>query len=100
MADIKVMAAQVMRGRKPLEGPLSAYMFFTYPWPASWSPKKRAATYWKTSRCDLSNLQKLVEDALIGIAFSDDALIVHAVTEKRYGDRAHTSIRVYPLEAA
>jgi Holliday junction resolvase RusA-like endonuclease len=47
-----------------------------------------------TGRPDLSNLVKLVEDALNGNAFKDDSRIVVINAQKRYADRARTEIEI------
>jgi Holliday junction resolvase RusA-like endonuclease len=48
------------------------------------------------SRPDLSNLVKLIEDALNENAFKDDSRIVRTVAAKRYGDRSRTEIVLRP----
>ena len=57
--------------------------------PKTWSKKKQRAALcgeiWPAKRPDLSNICKQVEDALIGVVFRDDALIVRYDTmQKRY----------------
>jgi Holliday junction resolvase RusA-like endonuclease len=49
-----------------------------------------------TGRPDLSNLVKLIEDALNGNAYKDDSRIVRTVAAKRYGDRSRTEIVLRP----
>jgi Holliday junction resolvase RusA-like endonuclease len=39
-----------------------------------------------TSRPDLDNCQKAIEDAMNGIAYVDDVQIVHGVQEKLYAE--------------
>lgn len=99
MADLKVVAAGVMRGRAPMEGALKVAMTFQYPWPKSMSPKKRAdpANRWRASRPDIDNLWKLVGDGLNGIVWGDDGIIADARASKIYGDTAQTLIEVSPV---
>jgi Holliday junction resolvase RusA-like endonuclease len=78
-----------MRGGRPLEGPVCLMVRAIYPWPASWSARKRArpGTQWKTSRPDVDNVCiKIVADALNGVAFIDDAQIVEVHAWKIYGE--------------
>jgi Holliday junction resolvase RusA-like endonuclease len=53
---------------------------------------KPSARPFPIGRPDLSNLLKLVEDALNGNAFKDDSRIVEAWPTKAYADRARTEI--------
>lgn len=48
-----------------------------------------------TGRPDLSNLVKLVEDALTKNAWADDDQIVRIIAEKDFGTRARTIVRVW-----
>lgn len=83
---------------KPLSGPLSLYIEFFYAVPKSWSKVRREAIPSpRTERPDLDNIVKLVLDSLNGIAYLDDAQIVHLSCSKYYGssDRIHVSI--FPL---
>lgn len=48
-----------------------------------------------TGRPDLSNLVKLVEDALTTNAWADDDQIVRIIAEKDFGSRARTVVRVW-----
>lgn len=49
---------------------------------------------------DALKLARAVEDALTGVIWRDDALIVDERIAKRYGDRARVEIRVWPAEVA
>lgn len=82
-------AAQVaMAGRPPLECAVVMDMRAVFPVPASWSKKKQAEALAgmlrPTGKPDADNLLK-VSDGLNGIVFRDDAQVVRAVVEKRYG---------------
>lgn len=93
MLELKELAAKAMAGTTPFASPLYVHMRFQYPFPASWSPKKRAQK-WRASRPDADNLVKLVGDSLNGIVWVDDAIITKIEVEKVYGDRAQTEIMV------
>lgn len=60
----------------PLDGPLSMWVTFVFPRPAS-KIRKRGPNprYPHTSRPDLDNLCKSLKDALKGIAWRDDAQV-------------------------
>lgn len=96
MQTLKYVAGIEMGERVPLEGPLSASFVFCYPWPASMSKKRRAAqgSHWKTSRPDASNLLKLIEDALTGVVWLDDAQIVQIGVQKYYDTIPRVELRV------
>lgn len=71
----------------PIEGPVEVMVRAIYGWPRSWSARKRATLgAWKTSRSDLSNIVKLLEDALNSVAWVDDAQIVSLTALKFYSD--------------
>lgn len=102
MLLIGLLAKQAMGHHPPLFGQLELCVEAIYEPPASWSAKRRAAAGYKVSKPDLSNIEKLVEDALNGIAFNDDAQIVRRGPRccKRYGERAETRVTVRMVEGA
>ncbi|MDV2986169.1 UNVERIFIED_CONTAM: RusA family crossover junction endodeoxyribonuclease [Methylobacteriaceae bacterium AG10] len=102
MSLAKLAAHQAMAGRAPLEGPVELTVEAIFLAPSGWSKKKRAATVWKLSRPDLSNIEKLVEDSLNEIVFLDDTQVVRRgpSTCKRYGERAETRVSVRVLDDA
>jgi Holliday junction resolvase RusA-like endonuclease len=100
MGDIKLFCQRAMAGSAPIaEKPVSLQAWAFYPWPASWSAKKRAATVWKMSRPDLDNVTiKIVADALNGVAWIDDGQIAQAMLTKQYSDKPGLFVRVEALE--
>ena len=68
--------------------------------PNSWSLKRKAAALWNChpSRPDLDNLNKFVYDALQGVLWTDDALIVESFSFKRYAEYAKTVITIEKIE--
>jgi Holliday junction resolvase RusA-like endonuclease len=97
MAQVKALCVEAMGGAAPFVGPVEMSVRATWPAPPSWSAKKRAGAKWKTSRPDSSNICKLIEDALIGVAYLDDAQIVSSHTWKTIGDRAELAVRIVEL---
>lgn len=100
MGVIKLIGSQAMAGARPLEGPVSLEVVAVYPWPASWSRKRRLepAAKWKTSRPDVDNVCiKIVADALNGVCFLDDAQIAYVRASKVYGDFPGLTVRIGSL---
>jgi Holliday junction resolvase RusA-like endonuclease len=52
---------------------------------------------YKTSRPDLSNIVKSIEDGLNGIAYKDDSQIVILEAEKRYAERNYVKVEITEL---
>jgi len=65
--------------------------------PKSWSAKKKKAAIGgpKASKPDLSNLIKFTEDALNGVLWEDDRLIIRIQAEKVYDEWEGTIIEVF-----
>lgn len=103
-AFVKTMATEAMSGRAPLDGPLGLKLLAVFDVPASWSRKKQeaaiAGAIRPTGRPDLDNLIKLYGDACNGIVWRDDAIIVRAEIEKRYGPAPGVTIEVAPIDRA
>ena len=80
----------VARGAEPLRVPCAVEMVFRFPIPASarrkTMPDKIKAGEPYTSRPDADNLAKAILDALNGLAFADDALVVEISARKEYGE--------------
>lgn len=96
---VKLFCQAAMAGGAPLDGPIAVDIHAVYPWPASWSQRKRAlpASRWKVSTPDYDNICKLVGDALNTIAWTDDARICSANIRKYYGDLPCLRVRVRKL---
>ncbi len=73
--------AMLQRPAELLDEPLELE-FVAY----SLKPKAAKKRKYPTVKPDLSNIQKGLEDALSGIIFRDDALIVSVISKKRYTD--------------
>lgn len=74
---------------------------FMVPIPPSTSKQRRewmlAGRLLPTSKPDASNYVKLVEDALIGILYKDDALVTDIAACKRYSDEPRTDVRLFTV---
>lgn len=86
---IRTAAMAEMVGRQPLDQPLEMVLRAVCQIPASWPLRKQQKALTgeikPTSKPDLDNVWKAWADALNGVVFRDDALIVKATIEKRYG---------------
>lgn len=86
---IRTAAMDAMQKRAPFDGPVSIVMRAVFPVPASWSKTKRASALLggtkPAKKPDIENIAKAWFDALNGVVYRDDALIVRAELEKRYG---------------
>ena len=71
------------RPAQPLAGPLSVELIFRFTRPKSHTKKQRQCVY-KTTKPDLDNAEKVVIDAIAGVAFLDDAQICRKRSAKIY----------------
>jgi Holliday junction resolvase RusA-like endonuclease len=78
-----------MIGKKMFECPVETNIVFVL---------KGEDNIWPTSRLDgdADNLEKSVLDALNGIVFEDDKLVVRSIREKRCGIEPCVHIRIAP----
>lgn len=96
-------AAIVAMGDRPaIAEPVLFEMCAVYAIPASWSERKRqkalAGELKPAKKPDLDNIAKAWNDALNGVVYTDDALIVVALLEKKYGPQPSVSVTVKPVE--
>lgn len=82
--------------------PLRMTVFFYFAPPKSWSKKKRAEYieehYPKTTKCDLTNLTKSIEDAFNGVVYEDDSAISESSTGKYYAERDSFTVFIERLD--
>jgi len=90
--EVALTAIAAMGGDRPLTGPLAVEFVFYRPRPAghygsgrNQGTLKEAAPMYPVIRPDVLKLARLVEDALTGIVYQDDAQIVLEVLAKVYG---------------
>jgi Holliday junction resolvase RusA-like endonuclease len=103
-ATLRLAAQDAMDGRSPLDCALRIDLSAEFGIPASWSKKRVAAAIAgairPTKRPDLSNIIKQVEDALNGVVFRDDALIVeYGRIRKVYSTHPKLIVTVKTIEA-
>lgn len=79
-----------LSGRPRIDGWFGAEFTFVFAYP-------KQIKHAHPPRKDLDNLCKLVLDALNGLAYEDDVKCVALSCRKRYGDKAFTRVRLYPL---
>ncbi|MEM7429891.1 MAG: RusA family crossover junction endodeoxyribonuclease [Pseudomonadota bacterium] len=101
-AVLKDFGQKAMGNRSLLDGPCELTIYARYPWPKSWSRKRRAASGgWKTSTPDTDNIAKMVKDALNGVVYTDDARICADHYFKFYTDQAPgLTVTIKPLVPA
>ena len=98
--QLGMLAKQQMldRGLEPYDGPLEVCMVFFRPVQASLSQKERArrlsGAHRPIVKPDISNYVKATEDALNGILWVDDSLIVTETSEKFYAERPHLIVEI------
>lgn len=85
---VATIARGAMRDRELLTGPVGVFLKFVMARPKNQLGKdgkiKESAPVHHTNRPDIDKLARLVNDALTGIVFRDDCLIVFMNTTKRY----------------
>lgn len=95
-----MLAKQQMldRGLEPYDGPLEVRMKFYRPVQASVSKKERArrisGVHRPTVKPDLDNYIKSTSDALNGILWVDDNLIISLEAKKYYAEQPHLVLEV------
>lgn len=98
--QLGMLARQQMqeRGLDPFDGPLEVCMEFYRPVQASISIKERArrlsGVHRPTVKPDLSNYIKALEDALNGILWVDDNLIISLEAKKYYAEQPHLTVEI------
>jgi Holliday junction resolvase RusA-like endonuclease len=96
--EIRMMAKAAMGASEPLEGALEAFIYVTFPVPASYSKKRTEAclsdSEKHTKKPDLDNVIKSVIDGMDKIVFENDSQItsIHAI--KVYGEVAKVEVIV------
>jgi Holliday junction resolvase RusA-like endonuclease len=87
----------------PIEGAVTVKLGFVYPIPESWTKKKKALALnnelLPKVKPDIDNVIKGVFDALNGIVWKDDNLVVQVEAYKRYGHKALIDIEVQEATA-
>jgi len=87
ISDIAMVA---MGASEPLKTPLVAFIYISYPIPASYSKTRKAdclsGLERPTKKPDIDNIVKAFLDSMNGIVYVDDAQVVDLFTTKVYGE--------------
>lgn len=96
--EVGMMAKAAMGASKALEGALEAFIYVTFPVPASYSKKRTEAclneTEKHTKKPDLDNVVKSVIDGMDKIVFLNDSQITSIHATKVYGEIAKVEVMV------
>lgn len=98
--QLGMLAKQQMldRGLEPFDGPLEVCMEFHRPVQESISKKERArrlsGVHRPTVKPDLDNYIKSTSDALNGIIWADDNLIISLEAKKFYAEQPHLTVEI------
>jgi len=97
MAEVRWAFDQAAPGWKPHEGPVGLFINAYLKPPASWPAWRKAGlaehlvSFVGCCKApDASNIAKLIEDALNGLAYKDDAQIIALTVHTFWGDEAYT----------
>jgi Holliday junction resolvase RusA-like endonuclease len=97
-SDVGMMAKAAMGSSEPLEGALEAFIYVTFPVPASYSKKRTEAclsdSEKHTKKPDLDNVVKAVLDGMSDIVFLSDSQITSIHATKVYGEVAKVEVIV------
>lgn len=81
---------------------ISAHIFANYAVPKSTSRRKKAAMLndeiRPTKKPDTDNIAKIILDAINGIAYKDDAQVVHLQVEKHYAETGCVTVSLVDQE--
>lgn len=99
--EVRVLARLAMGSKAPFEGPLSVSLRFRLPIPKSASKRTRdamaAGEIAPTTKPDLSNMVKSIEDGMNKVVYVDDAQIVRNFNTKVYATTPGVDVRVQEL---
>jgi Holliday junction resolvase RusA-like endonuclease len=97
-----MLATEAYKG-PPLEGQVSFRLVVYRLPPQSWSKTKialaLAGRLRPTTKPDLTNTIKGIEDALKGLTWRDDAQIVHIELDKFYSDEPRAEVEIDEISA-
>lgn len=96
---VAAIATLAMGDREPYDCPMSMRLTARFTPPASASKKVRVEMllgHHAPSRRDADNIAKIIGDALNGIVYRDDCLIVDLVARKVYAESAGADVFIAP----
>lgn len=86
----------------PASGPIEIEIRAYFPVPKSFSKKKKQQALLgilhKTTKPDLDNIQKAIQDGLNGVAFADDSQIYKYAASKGFSDVPRVDIKITEVE--
>lgn len=95
---VVAMFLQAYPCARPLEGEIKGKIKAFYPIPQSTSKKRKTAMLDGSIRPmvkpDLDNVEKIIYDALNGIAYTDDSHITEMTISKYYSDKPRVEIMI------
>lgn len=95
---VVAMFHQTYPDSRPLEGEVRGFIKAFYPIPLSTSKKRKQAMLDGVIRPqvkpDLDNIEKIIYDALNGIAYTDDSHITEMTVSKHYSDVPRVEITI------
>ncbi|AKG05541.1 hypothetical protein AAV35_012800 [Salimicrobium jeotgali] len=96
------LIAQQHAPKKPLEGPLNVFIVVHRPMPKSFSKQHRkqaeAGIIRPKTKPDNTNYAKGIEDAMNGVIYKDDSMIVDLIVSKFYSEVPRVEVQVTELE--
>ena len=99
---VQSKAQEVMGDRSPITGPVALTLAFYFQMPKGMQRKRiPTPTQLKTTRPDLSNLIKSVEDAMSSVVYLDDSQVVEVLAYKHIaaqGKPGRLMVRVREVE--
>ena len=95
-AELKFAAEKAMRGRRPLDEAMCCRVTALFPWPGSWSEKKKLQITNHTVKPDGDNILKCL-DALKGVVWSDDSRVSEWLIRKIFDDIPGLLIEVWVI---
>lgn len=98
---IGMMGKLAMSGTPIMSGPVRLTIVASFPIPASYSAKRRAACLMGSERPakkpDMDNVIKIICDGLNGIAWKDDAQVVEVTASKTYAELPSVTVYIEEL---
>jgi Holliday junction resolvase RusA-like endonuclease len=95
------VAGEAREGKPLMRGPVGVRFTFYRARPKGQLKKdgtvRDSAPIFPTTKPDVLKLARGVEDALSGVVYADDALIVHEELYKRYGEKEGVYIHVWEI---
>jgi Holliday junction resolvase RusA-like endonuclease len=99
---IQLFASKAMGSQRPLEAPVSVYLYIRVPIPQSYSKKRTEACLSGVERPakkpDIDNVAKAFLDAMNGTVYLDDTQVVELNIKKVYSALAGVDVAIMEVE--